>query len=229
VALGFGPISSAPISTLPESKANFGSLAVIEADDTLSATATVALTGTASLTEASDTLAATGALAIVGTEAGQEEPDTVIAAGALEISATLAITEDDDTLVSTLAYSPLNGVLNVTEDDDTLFADSTIRLPQTGAWAPEEKKSKRKSKKERERLLDQALAKAFESKRAPIIDRMPWLAEPIPEAVLLEAPEFNPTLAALQGEAQRLQDQLAQLQFNRAQEEADIELLLMAL
>lgn len=99
-----------------------------------------------------------------------------------------------------------------------------------GAFGPPEpKKHKRTSKRERERLLDQALAKAFDTKQTPIIDRMPWLAEPIPEAIRLKEPEFNPVLASLHGDMANLQAQLAQLQFNRAQEEADIELLLMAL
>lgn len=88
---------------------------------------------------------------------------------------------------------------------------------------------RRKSRRENERPLDIALAKAFEEKRRPVQKHVPWLAEPIAPPPLIDAPEFNPTLAALHGEMANLQAQLARIQFNRAQEEADDELLLLAL
>lgn len=113
---------------------------------------------------------------------------------------------------------------------DAFQIEAVVTANIGGAFGPPEyKKHKRKTKKERERLLDQALAKAFDPKRPTVVDRTPWLAEPVPDVILLDQPEFNPRLAALQGEAQRIQAQLSQIQFNRAQEEADIDLLLMAL
>ncbi len=146
-----------------------------------------------------------------------------------DVSASLSVTLDDAT-ISAAAIVINQGIVGVTLDDATVAFDSTIRLPNNGGFAPERKSGRKKrSRKEADRLLEQALAKAFDPKRSTVIDRMPWLAEPIPETILLEQPEFNPRLAALQGEAQRIEAQLAQIQFNRAQEEADIELLLMAL
>lgn len=110
------------------------------------------------------------------------------------------------------------------------IVDGPNHDPKAGSWAPTKTHGKKKrSKKEEERILDLALAKAFEPKRSTLVDRTPWLIEPVPDAILIDRPEFNPRLAALHGEAQRIQAQLAQIQFNRAQEEADIELLLMAL
>lgn len=105
-----------------------------------------------------------------------------------------------------------------------------VNTSTSGSFAPEQtRRSPKKSKKERERLLDHALAKAFDPKRSTLVDRTPWLIEPVPDAILIDRPEFNPRLAALHGEAQQIQAQLAQIQFNRSQEEDDIELLLMAL
>ena len=96
--------------------------------------------------------------------------------------------------------------------------------------ARKKRDGKSRSRRERERLLDQALAKAFEPKRGPPRPKpLPWLAEAVPEPVALPVPEFNPVLAGTAPQFRALEQQLAALQFNRQQEEADIELLLMSL
>lgn len=90
-------------------------------------------------------------------------------------------------------------------------------------------RSKTRSKKQRERSLDLAIEKATEPKRRKVVKELPWLAEPILTPVALPVPEFNPTLAALADRATQIQARIDQLNFNRTQEEADIELLLLAL
>lgn len=89
---------------------------------------------------------------------------------------------------------------------------------------------KRPSRKERERALDLALAKAFEPKRGPKRPPVePWHAEPVllpdPQAI----PEFNPQIAGLSNYVADLQRQLAQRKFELSQMEADDELLLLSL
>lgn len=104
-------------------------------------------------------------------------------------------------------------------------------LHSRGSFGFEEpSRSRRKSQhKDRERLLDLAIEKALEPPPGPQIDRTPWLFEPVALPDLLDVPEYNPVLAGLYDQAADLQSQLARLKFDRAQEDDDIELLLMAL
>lgn len=91
-------------------------------------------------------------------------------------------------------------------------------------------KRKRREKRRRTELsLDQALAKAFEPKRRVEISTEPWLYEPVPLPEAIVAPEFNPRLAALNGDIAKLQAEIAQRKAIALNEEADIELLLMSM
>lgn len=233
VTVIFGTLSATEANDTVSSSATLAisaSGAVTEAADTSAATGAVSISAAASIAEASDTLTATAGLAIAGQESSQEASDTVVGTGTLAISGTLASAEQDDTLSGTIGYTPLNGSLDATEDNDTLFADSTLRLPQTGAWAPSGKgKPKKKTRREQERLLDQALAKAFEPKRGPKRNLDPWLAEPVLVPEPLPVPEFNPQIADLSDYVASLQRQLAQRKFEISQMEADDELLLLSL
>jgi hypothetical protein len=88
---------------------------------------------------------------------------------------------------------------------------------------------KRPSRKDRERQLDAALAKAFEPKRGPKRIVEPWLIEPVPVPEVLPTPEFNPVISGLSNYVVDLQRQLAQRKFELSQMEADDELLLLSL
>ena len=75
------------------------SLAVTEANDTLSATIALSIAASSSPVESNDTLGATGALAIVAASAVAEAPDTLSADGVNGgINAALSVTEANDTL-----------------------------------------------------------------------------------------------------------------------------------
>jgi hypothetical protein len=83
-----------------------GTLAVTEANDTLSSNTSVTVVGTLSTTEANDTLSS----------------NVNIGSG---VSATLSVTEDNDTLTSNVSVTVV-GTLSVTEDNDTLSSNVTV-------------------------------------------------------------------------------------------------------
>lgn len=206
-----------------------GQLSASETGDAVSATGVSELHGTANLTENDDALSSSGKVEIEGREDGHEADDALSAVAGITVRAGLGENEADDSVSST-ALSEYSGQVNLTEGDDTLFADATLRLPQTGAWAPSKVGKKKRTKKEEERLLEQALAKAFESKRGPKRHvPEPWLAESVIVPEPLELPEFNPRLAGLSDYVADLQTQLAQRKFDLSQMEADDELLLLSL
>ena len=115
--------------------------------------------------------------------------------------------------------------------DTFQIVDGPIHDPKAGSWAPTKTHGKKKrSKKEEERILDLALAKAFEPKRGPKQPvPEPWLAELVVVPDTLDVPEFNPRITELSGYVADLQRQLAQRKFELSQMEADDELLLLSL
>lgn len=199
-------------------------------DATLAATGTGELSGQVAAVLQDAALSATGKLDITGQEAGQLDDAALLATSELALAGEVTALLQDATLEAA-ANSELSGIVTATLDDATLFADSTLRLPQTGAWAPPARsKPKKKSRQEQERLLDLALAKAFEPKRGPKRPKPePWLAEPIIVPDALPVPEFNPRLAGLTDYVADLQRQLAQRKFELSQIDADDELLLLSL
>ena len=114
---------------------------------------------------------------------------------------------------------------------DAFQVGDAVVIERPGSFAPPaHKRRHRPTRKERERLLDQALAKAFEPKKGPKRPPAePWLAEPVFVPPALEIPEFNPQIADLSNYVTHLQQQLAQRKFELSQIEADDELLLLSL
>jgi hypothetical protein len=104
-----------------------GTLSSTEAADTLVSTGTLALKGTASLTEAADTVSATGTLALKGVAAITEAHDVLAAAATLAIKGTLSSTEANATLAAT-GVLPIKGTVSVTEADDTVVAAGALAL-----------------------------------------------------------------------------------------------------
>ena len=114
---------------IPDDGSIHGFADIIEAGDTVSSTATLAIKGTLSATEANDTLGATGTLPIVGTVSITEVGDTLSTVGTVALKGTASITEANDTLAATATIA-IKGTLSVTEANDTLAATGT--LPITG-------------------------------------------------------------------------------------------------
>jgi hypothetical protein len=102
-----------------------GSASITEADDTLAATATLALSATASISEAGDALSSAAALAIVATSSQTEADDTVASTAVVAINATLAATEAADTLASASALA-IAANANIAEADDATAAAATL-------------------------------------------------------------------------------------------------------
>lgn len=102
-------------------------LAVTEADDTLSAAATLAIVADLAVTEANDTLTADASLAILADFALTEAADTLSADATLAIAAALGATEADDTL-SAAATLAIVADLAVTEDADTLASAAALGI-----------------------------------------------------------------------------------------------------
>lgn len=249
--LGFSPLSTTPISALPAPPGDINAVLAVTLDDvTVSATGGLAITGQASASLDDATVSSTASLEIAAsasitlddvslssnavldiaaTEATVLDDVTVSATGALLISAELSVTLDDVT-GSSDAFLTNHAYLDVTLDDVVLYSDATLRLPNTDADGGfKRKEPKRKTRKDRERLLDQALEKAFEPKRRKVIPSKPWLIEPVIVPEPLAIPEFNPDIANLSGYVLDLQRQLAQRKFELSQMEADDELLLLSI
>jgi len=114
--------------------------------------------------------------------------------------------------------------------NDAFQVGETVTVRPGSFYPFEQKEHKRKSRKDRERTLDQALAKAFEPKRGPERPAPePWLVEPIVLPDVLAIPEFNPEIADLSGHVSDLKRELALRKFELSQMEADDELLLLSL
>lgn len=224
-AIQFDDISLSAASTV-EIKASSS----VTLDNTaIASTATVALTGQAAVSLADTSLSTSAALAIQATQSTVLADAAIVSTAQLPLVASAAIALDAVSLsASSLVVN--NAYAAIVLDDIGLVFDSTIRLPNYDADGPRKRKDRRRSaRQESERRLNLALQKALEPKGRRKVDKTPWLAEPILLPPALDVPDYNPVLAGLYDEMTRLQRELAAIKFNREQEEADIELLLMAL
>lgn len=106
VATGASAVASNCISVAIAESVASGTLAVTEADDTLSAAGTVKVQGSAGITEANDTSSATGSSGVGGIVSITEANDTLSATGTVKIQAAAAITEANDTLSATGLRTP---------------------------------------------------------------------------------------------------------------------------
>lgn len=104
-----------------------GSVDLTEADDTLSAATTLAITATVAVTEADDVASAAGTVDIVGSVAVIEANDTFAGAAALDILATAAITEGDD-VPSAAGTIDIVGSLSAVEGDDAIAGAATVEI-----------------------------------------------------------------------------------------------------
>ena len=109
-----------------------GSLAVTEADDTLSASGAVTVTGSILVTESADTLSSSGVVTVSGSLAVTEAADTLSASGVVSsgIDGTVAVTEANDTSAASGTVTS-TGTINATEADDTLSAAGTVTISGT--------------------------------------------------------------------------------------------------
>lgn len=221
-------------------------------DASLAATGTIAVAASATVTLDDATLAGTGTIALAASLSSTLDDVTLAAIVALDSFATLDVTLDDlsaagvsdidiaatdattldDATLSATATVGLAGTLDATLDDLGLSFDSTIRLPNTDSDGPdvERRKRRRKSRfREGQDALEKALAKAFDESRGRPPDKTPWLAEEIVLPPLASVPEHNERLASLGNYVEQLKRDIENRKFLLAQEEADIELLLMSL
>jgi hypothetical protein len=253
---GTSPYASAPYAALGEVQL-FGAVTATLDDAVLTATGKVDIAATLSATLANVALSSTAALDIVASLSSTLDDATLVAAFTVETEAESSVTLDDVTCVAAAAlqisavlgsravggstygaatysegpYGALarrgGGVL----EDCTLHADSTISLnidADAGGYPEHKPKKKRKTQKDKERELEKILDLVLAPKRTPQVKEGPWLLEPIPEPIVLPIPEFNPRIVALNNEVERLRAELEHTRFLQAQEEADMELLLLA-
>ncbi len=120
------PIVMGPISA---------TLAATEANDTISAAATLPVIATLTATEANDTISAAATLPVTATLTATEAADTLSAAAGNIVGATLSVTEANDTL-SGAAVAVVGATLTITESADALAAAGT--LPVTATASPSE-------------------------------------------------------------------------------------------
>lgn len=112
-----------------------GTIAVIEADDTSSASGTVTVTGTVGVTETADTSSASGTVEVTGTVAVTEAADTAAASGevgAAGITGTVAVTEAADS-ASVSGLVTVAGTAAPAEGNDTSAASGAVIVSGTGA------------------------------------------------------------------------------------------------
>lgn len=109
-------------------------LAVTDATDTVSSTATVTVTATLATTDATDTLSATTTEPVTATLSVTDANDTLSSAAAVAIVATLGVTDATDTLSSAAVVGSVVTVdLAVTDAEDTLAATTTSTVVATFA------------------------------------------------------------------------------------------------
>jgi hypothetical protein len=127
------PVFDARLLSLPGAGGSgiTGAASITEADDTVAATAALAIQGSASITEAGDTAAAAGAVKIQAAASITEGGDTSTATATLKVQGAAAITEGDDTSAASAALK-IQGALSKTEDDDTLLATGSSTASTSG-------------------------------------------------------------------------------------------------
>ena len=109
-----------------------GTLAVTEANDTLSASGAVTITGSISVTESADTLSSSGVVTVSGSLSVTEAADTLSASGVVSsgIDGTVSVTEANDTSAASGTVTS-TGSINVTEAADTCAASGTVGVGGT--------------------------------------------------------------------------------------------------
>lgn len=109
-----------------------GTLAVTEANDTLSASGAVTVTGSISVTESADTLSSSGVVTVSGSLSVTEAADTLSASGVVSsgIDGTVSVTEANDTSAASGTVTS-TGSINVTEAADTCAASGTVGVGGT--------------------------------------------------------------------------------------------------
>lgn len=103
-----------------------GTLSATEANDTLTAVTTVLVTATLSVTEADDTLAATATVPIGASLAALEADNALATASVVFVVGGLALTSADSTLLSDGSVNAVIADLAITEDDDALVSDASV-------------------------------------------------------------------------------------------------------
>jgi len=126
--LGFHPLASRPLGDVV-AEIRLAAVAVTEADDTLAATAALAIAAVAAITEVDDALTATATLQMAAQASITEADDTLTAVAALSQptqSPGQRVRKRRGRAPVFLPFAPmlaqLRAQLHVTEDDDTLTA-----------------------------------------------------------------------------------------------------------
>jgi hypothetical protein len=111
----------------------YGTVAAVEADDTLSSGADLFIAATVAVTQDDDTLNSSADLAVAASLSATEQDDALAANGlsAVPISATVALTEADDA-VSSAAALALKATLSATDADDSVASNSVLALRANG-------------------------------------------------------------------------------------------------
>lgn len=107
-----------------------GVAAIVEANDTLTATSALTVVGALTKTEASDTISAIAVLPIAGVLSKVEANDTVTAISSNTSFGTVALTEANDT-VSATGTSAQTAAATITEANDTLSSSATLAIAGT--------------------------------------------------------------------------------------------------
>lgn len=102
-----------------------GTASITEENDTLSATAALAIAGLASFTEADDTVSATGTLALAGALEAVNDNDILVATGTLTVRGAAELSDDDDILESA-GVGVNHAYVDLVEEGDTLNAQGSI-------------------------------------------------------------------------------------------------------
>ncbi len=118
------PAAALVVIPVPPPAPTTGTLAVTEADDTLSAAGHENVTGALTATEEDDSLASDAGPIVTGALAKTEDNDTLAAAGSEAITGALAVTEANDTLAAagTVATSTTTRDIDVTLTKEQLEA-----------------------------------------------------------------------------------------------------------
>lgn len=196
-------------------------VATTETDDVASASGTVEIVVSAAITEANDTLSSSATLALAATLAIVERGDIPSVSGTVDIVGSFAATEEDDSL-SVSANLIVSAFLAVTERDDTLSASALMPIwyPRRGGddeWARYE---------QRQREWDEQLRQIIDrSWRIANGEIDPITFEPIPP------PDYSPVIGELINQALTLDQARAEAfmaEQERRQEEEAISILLLA-